>query len=100
MNQIPRFIRKLSILFGQERFASELDEEMAFHRAQVEDQLIAGGMTQDERVTRQCGSSAIRRSCGSKAKKWWRFGQIRYCRICVLRCGNGRRILDLPSRQS
>jgi len=45
MNPIPRFIRKLSILFGQERFASELDEEMAFHRAQVEEQLIAGGMT-------------------------------------------------------
>ncbi|HEY6185083.1 MAG TPA: permease prefix domain 1-containing protein, partial [Terriglobales bacterium] len=45
MNPIPRFIRKLSILFGQRRFASELDEEMAFHRAQVEEQLIAGGMT-------------------------------------------------------
>ena len=45
MGPIPRFIRKLSILFGQERFASELDEEMAFHRAQVEEQLIAGGMT-------------------------------------------------------
>jgi macrolide transport system ATP-binding/permease protein len=45
MNPIARFIRKLSILFGQERLSSELDEEMAFHRAQVEEQLIAGGMT-------------------------------------------------------
>ena len=39
MNPIARFIRKLSILFGQERFASELDEEMTFHRTQVEEEL-------------------------------------------------------------
>src|SRR5712691_2870703 len=45
MNPIARFIKKLSILVGGERFASELDEEMAFHRAQVEEELIAGGMT-------------------------------------------------------
>ena len=41
MNPISRFIKKLSILFGGERFANELDEEMAFHRAQVEKELIA-----------------------------------------------------------
>ena len=35
MNPITRFMKKLSILFGSERFVSELDEEMAFHRAQV-----------------------------------------------------------------
>src|SRR5438552_15069878 len=45
MNPIARFMRKLSILFRQERFASELDEEMTFHRTQVEEELIAGGMT-------------------------------------------------------
>jgi hypothetical protein len=45
MNPIARFMKKLSILFGQERFASELEEEMAFHRAQLEEELIAGGMT-------------------------------------------------------
>jgi macrolide transport system ATP-binding/permease protein len=45
MNPIARFIRKLSILFGQERFASELEAEMAFHRTQVEEELIAGGMS-------------------------------------------------------
>ncbi len=45
MNPISRFVKKLSILFGGERFANELDEEMAFHRAQVEEELIAGGMT-------------------------------------------------------
>jgi len=45
MNPISRFIKKLSILFGGERFANELDEEMAFHRRQMEEELIAGGMT-------------------------------------------------------
>ena len=47
MNPIDRFIKKLSILFGQERFSSELDEEMAFHREQVERELIADGMTSE-----------------------------------------------------
>ena len=45
MNPISRFVKKLSILFSGEQFANELDEEMAFHRARVEEELIAGGMT-------------------------------------------------------
>jgi macrolide transport system ATP-binding/permease protein len=45
MNPVARFMRKLSILFGSERFVTELDEEMAFHRAQVEKEFVAGGMT-------------------------------------------------------
>ena len=45
MNLLARVIQKLSMLFGRERFLSELDEEMAFHRAQVEEDLVAGGMT-------------------------------------------------------
>ena len=45
MNLLARVIQKLSMLFGRERFLSELDEEMAFHRAQVEKDLVAGGMT-------------------------------------------------------
>jgi macrolide transport system ATP-binding/permease protein len=45
MNPVARFMRKLWILFGSERFAAELDEEMAFHRAQVEEELVAGGVT-------------------------------------------------------
>jgi macrolide transport system ATP-binding/permease protein len=45
MNPVVRFMRKLSILIGSERFVSELDEEMAFHRAQVENEFVARGMT-------------------------------------------------------
>jgi len=45
MNAITRFMTKLSILFGRSRFSAELDEEMAFHRAQAERDFIAAGMT-------------------------------------------------------
>src|ERR1700728_3556588 len=38
-------IRRLGMLLGRERFRSELDEEMAFHRAQAEKDLLAAGMT-------------------------------------------------------
>jgi macrolide transport system ATP-binding/permease protein len=39
------FFRKLWLLIRRERFRSELDEEMAFHRAQSQRDLIAEGMT-------------------------------------------------------
>ena len=48
MNPLIRFVNKLSILFGSRRFRSELDEEMAFHRAEMEKELIAGGMSSDD----------------------------------------------------
>jgi predicted permease len=45
MNPLQRLVKKLSILFGRGRFRSELDEEMAFHRAEAEAALVADGMT-------------------------------------------------------
>jgi macrolide transport system ATP-binding/permease protein len=47
MTPLTRFIKQLSILFTRGRFRSELDEEMAFHRAQVEKDLIASGMSSE-----------------------------------------------------
>lgn len=47
MTRFLSFVKKLSILFRRERFRSELDEEMAFHQAQAENDLIAGGMTRE-----------------------------------------------------
>lgn len=44
MNALSRFVRKLSLLFRRNRFRSELDEEMAFHRALAEEDLIARGV--------------------------------------------------------
>jgi macrolide transport system ATP-binding/permease protein len=45
MNIVSRFLKKLSFLFGRARYQSELDEEMAFHRAQAEKDLVAEGMS-------------------------------------------------------
>jgi len=48
MNLLVRFANRLSILFRSRRFRSELDEEMAFHRAEMEKEIIAGGMSPEE----------------------------------------------------
>ncbi len=45
MNPLTRFLKKLSILFRGRRFGSELEEEMAFHRRQAEEELVASGVT-------------------------------------------------------
>jgi macrolide transport system ATP-binding/permease protein len=44
MNPIRFFANKVSMLFQRKRFRSELDEEMAFHRAQVEEEFVSQGM--------------------------------------------------------
>jgi predicted permease len=48
MNWLTNFFRRLSLLVGRGRFRSELDEEMAFHRAQAVKDLTATGMTRKE----------------------------------------------------
>jgi predicted permease len=42
---MSRFVNKLRVLFRRNRFRRELDEEMAFHREQVETVLVREGMT-------------------------------------------------------
>jgi len=44
MNPLAYIARKTGLLFSRDRFRSDLDEEMAFHREQVEKELIADGM--------------------------------------------------------
>jgi predicted permease len=51
-----RLLRKLALLFGRNRFRSDLDEEMAFHREQAERELVSGGMTREH-----ARSAAMRR---------------------------------------
>jgi predicted permease len=61
MNPISRFAKKLSMLFGRNRFNDELNEEMAFHREQAEREFIAGGMTPEVaryEAMRQFGNAA------------------------------------------
>ena len=45
MNSLTLFLRKFSLLFSRKRFRSELDEEMAFHQEQAEQEFLAAGMT-------------------------------------------------------
>jgi hypothetical protein len=45
MNGPGYWWRKALVLFGREKFAGELEEEMAFHREQVAKELEEGGMT-------------------------------------------------------
>ena len=51
---IAGFFRKLAMLLRRKRFRSELDEEMAFHRAQAEKDFRAQGMT--KRAARQAAA--------------------------------------------
>ena len=45
MASLLRFLRKLQLLFGRERFRDELNEEMEFHRAAAERAFCDEGMT-------------------------------------------------------
>ena len=70
MNQLIRLVRKLSILLTRKRFLTDLDEEMAFHRAQTEQELIAGGMKPQaarEAAIRQFGNTTILREQSHEA---------------------------------
>jgi len=62
--------RKVKLLFGRETFAGELDEEMAFHREQMEKELVNGGMTPEEArvaATRQFGNATRMREQSHEA---------------------------------
>ena len=43
MDSIARFFKKIGMLFRRERFNSELEEEMSFHREQKEKGLCDAG---------------------------------------------------------
>ena len=45
MSVVARLLKRCSLLFVRNRFHGELDEEMAFHRAQLEREFVAAGMT-------------------------------------------------------
>lgn len=60
MGQASGFIRKLGMLIRRKRFRSELDEEMAFHRAEQQRDLEAAGMSQRQArqaATKQFGNA-------------------------------------------
>jgi len=96
MSMIRAFANKISILFGRDRFRSELDEEMAFHREQAEREFLAGGMTPESAryaAMRQFGNPTRLRE-ESHAVVGFR---LEWHRICASRSGNCARIQDSPS---
>ena len=48
MDRLLRLFRKFSFLVRRKQFSDELEAEMAFHREQVETDLIAGGMSAED----------------------------------------------------
>lgn len=48
MNAWSRFVKRLGLLLGRKRFFNELDEEMAFHRAEAEKAFAAEGLTPEQ----------------------------------------------------
>lgn len=57
-------LKRIALLFHRKRFRSELDEEMAFHRAQAEKAYVAGGMPAEEAryaAKRQFGNATLLR---------------------------------------
>src|SRR5258708_8848931 len=62
MGKTTGLIRRLGLLFRRDRFRRELDEEMAFHRAQGEREFAAAGMSAKaarQAAARQCGNPTL-----------------------------------------
>src|SRR5215472_348526 len=94
MNLFTLFTRKLSILFRRNRFRSELDEEMAFHREQAEKDLVASGMAPEQAqvaASRQLGNTTHLReqSHGIIAFRWETVVQDLSCAMRQLRRNPG-----------
>ncbi|HTB97396.1 MAG TPA: ABC transporter permease [Terracidiphilus sp.] len=62
MATVSVFFKKLSLLLRRNRFHSELEEEMAFHRAEMERELIASG------TAPQVARAAARKQFGNSAR--------------------------------
>jgi macrolide transport system ATP-binding/permease protein len=80
MNPLTLFATKFNLLFRRNQFRSELDEEMAFHREQVEKDFIASGMSAAQAhvaAARQFGNAAHLReqSHSLVAFRWETVGQ-------------------------
>jgi len=108
MNPLIRFVHKLSILFRSGRFRRELDEEMTFHREQVEKELMAEGMSAEDSyyaAMRQFGDTGKLREQSQEAvafraetvaqdvrfalRQWARYPGFAFTAILILALGIG-----------
>src|ERR1700744_2935574 len=62
MNALVRFLKKMELLILRKRFSRELEEEMVFHREQVENQLRSDGMEPE------AAQQAARRQFGNQTR--------------------------------
>ena len=86
MNPFAYIARKAGMLLSRNRFRSDLDEEMAFHREQVEKDLIADGMTRHV-------SSATQRIFAKRAIAWLPSSGKPSDRICASRSASSGKTL-------
>ncbi len=108
MNRLIRFLNKFSILFNGKRFRSELDEEMAFHRAEMEKELVAGGISSEDAhhaARRQFGNAErLREQCQEAVafqaetaaqdvhfalRQWTKYPSFAFTAIFILALGIG-----------
>jgi predicted permease len=91
MGWMAKFFRRLALLVRRDRFRSELSEEMAFHRAQAEEELRSAGFSarQARRQTQMRFGNTLKlrdQSQEAVAFRWESVGQdLRYAMRQMLR---------------
>lgn len=74
MNGLLRILRKFRLAVGRDTVNRDLEEEMSFHRAQTERELIAAGMSPREArhaAVRRIGNDARLRDESAQATSFW-----------------------------
>jgi hypothetical protein len=91
MRALGKMLRKLAALTGRMRFDDELDEEMAFHKEQIEQELRDRGMSAEEAhyaAMRQFGAGHGREHGDFRI---CRCGADRAVAVCAAQSAGGRR---------
>ena len=74
MDSLARLFKKIALLLRREKFVTELDEEMAFHREQKETDLRAEGMppeTAHRAAVRQFGNTTLLKEQTHETVGFW-----------------------------
>src|SRR5271155_1821849 len=86
MEPVGRFFRKLRIFIRGEKFSRELEEEMAFHRAESEKEFRAEGMAADDArhaANRQFGNDLHLREESHETAAFWFEGMLQDFRFAL-----------------
>lgn len=86
MNRLMLFLRKFGLFIRGEKFRSELEEEMSFHREQAEKELLAAGMSPREArhaAARRFGNDARLRDESRNVSGIWLEGVLQDLRFAL-----------------